>query len=178
MTLAIPIGREDHVLGPSSAPITLVEYGDYQCPFCGDAYSIVKRVSKAMGAKLRFVFRNMPLNEVHPYAQFAAEAAEAAAAQGRFWDMHDAIYEHQTDLGSDLVHTIGRNLKLNMARFDRDLDARRYRARVKNDFMGGMRSGVASTPTFFVNGQRYEGSLGEKTLLVAMCRYIPQQVDR
>jgi protein-disulfide isomerase len=172
MNLAIPVNKEDHALGSAAAPVTLVEYGDYQCPFCGDAYSMLKSVIAAMGPKLRFVFRNMPLNEVHPYAQFAAEAAEAAGAQDKFWEMHDAIYEHQTELGSDLVHNLARKLKLDLPRFDSDNDARRFRARVKNDFMGGMRSGVAGTPAFFINGERYEGSIEQKSLLLALLRKI------
>jgi protein-disulfide isomerase len=172
MNLAIPVNKEDHALGSAAAPVTLVEYGDYQCPFCGDAYSMLKSVIAAMGPKLRFVFRNMPLNEVHPYAQFAAEAAEAAGAQDKFWEMHDAIYQHQTELGSDLVHNLARKLKLDLPRFDSDNDARRFRARVKNDFMGGMRSGVAGTPAFFINGERYEGSIEQKSLLLALLRKI------
>jgi protein-disulfide isomerase len=175
MNLAIPVNKEDHALGSATAPVTLVEYGDYQCPFCGDAYPMLKSVIAAMGPKLRFVFRNMPLNEVHPYAQFAAEAAEAAEAAGaqdKFWEMHAAIYEHQTELGSDLVHNLARKLKLDLPRFDSDNDARRYRARVKSDFMGGMRSGVAGTPAFFINGERYEGSIDEKSLLLALLRKI------
>jgi protein-disulfide isomerase len=171
--LATPISKEDHILGPDTAAVTLLEYGDYQCPFCADAYSMIKKVIKQMGPKLRFVFRNMPLNEVHPYAQFAAEAAEAAGAQGKFWEMHDAIYEHQTELGSDLVHTLGRKLRLDLVRFDADMESRRCRARVKNDFMSGMRSGVAGTPTLFINGERYHGSIDEKSLVIAIRKKIP-----
>jgi protein-disulfide isomerase len=111
--------------------------------------------------------------ELHPYAQFAAEAAEAAALQGKFWEMHGAIYEHQTELGSDLVHKLARLLQLDLPRFDADLEARRGRTRIRNDFMGGMRSGVACTPTFFINGERYDGSLDERSLLVALRKRIP-----
>jgi protein-disulfide isomerase len=168
VNLSIPVGKNDHALGPENAPVTLVEYGDYQCPYCGDAYSVIKSVLKAMGPNLRFVFRNMPLNEVHPYAQFAAEAAEAAGMQGKFWEMHDALYERQSELGSDLVNQLARALKLDMARFEADMEARLCRTRVKNDFMGGMRSGVSGTPALFINGNRYDGKLDERSLLLAL----------
>jgi protein-disulfide isomerase len=171
--LASPVGKLDHALGPATAPVTLVEFGDFQCPFCADAHPMLRRIIAAMGSDLRFVFRHMVFMEAHPFAQFAAEAAEAAHLQDKFWQMHDAIYEHQTELGSDLVHKLGRMLQLDLARFDADLEARRGRARIKNDFMGGMRSGVAGTPTFFINGERYDGSLDERSLLVALLKRLP-----
>jgi protein-disulfide isomerase len=174
MNLSIPVGPSDHSLGPLEAPVTLVEYGDYECPYCADAHSLIKSILQAMGPMLLFVFRNMPFNEVHPYAQFAAEAAEAAGAQGKFWDMHDAIYEHQSEFGSALVNKLARRLKLDMTRFDADMQARQFRTRVKNDFMGGMRSGVASTPAFFINGKRYEGSVDERSLLLILQRQVPK----
>jgi len=170
MNLSIPVSPGDHSLGPAEAPATLVEYGDYECPYCGDAHSVIKSIIRAMGPALLFVFRNMPFNEVHPYAQFAAEAAEAAAAQGKFWEMHDAIYQHQSEFGSALVNKLARNLQLDMPRFDADKQARLFRTRVKNDFMGGMRSGVAATPAFFINGKRYVGSVDERSLLLALQR--------
>jgi protein-disulfide isomerase len=174
MTLSVPVSEHDHAQGLAQAPVTLVEYGDYQCPYCADAYSMIKSVQKTLGTDLRFVFRNMPLNDVHPYAQFAAEAAEAAGAQDKFWQMHDALYEHQAELGTDLVSKLARRLNLDMARFDADLQARRTRTRVKNDFMGGMRSGVAATPTFFINAERYEGSLDAPALLAALRGKMPR----
>jgi protein-disulfide isomerase len=168
MSLAIAVGKGDHAQGPDKAPLTLVEYGDYQCPYCADAHSMIQSIAAQMGPKLRFVFRHMPLNEMHPYAQFAAEAAEAAGAQGKFWEMHAAIYARQSDLGSDLLHRLAEQLHLDVARFEADLDARRFRPRVKRDFMGGMRSGVAATPTFFINGERYSGLLQQRALLAAL----------
>jgi protein-disulfide isomerase len=168
MTLSVTVGKSDHAQGPESAPVTLVEYGDYQCPYCADVHSMIQSIVKTMGAKLRFVFRHMPLNEMHPYAQYAAEAAEAAGAQGKFWEMHDAIYDHQSDLSPDLLHKLGRKLQLDIPRFEADLDARRYGARVKRDFMGAMRSGVAGTPTFFINGERYDGTLEQRALFAAL----------
>jgi protein-disulfide isomerase len=168
MTLSVAVGKSDHAQGPENAPVTLVEYGDYQCPYCADVHPMIQSVAKTMGANLRFVFRHMPLNDVHPYAQYAAEAAEAAGAQGKFWEMHHAIYDHQSDLGSDLMHTLALTLELDMPRFEADMEARRYRPRVKRDFMGAMRSGVAATPTLFINGERYEGILEQRALLSAL----------
>jgi protein-disulfide isomerase len=170
MNLTVAVNKSDHALGPEDAPVTLVEYGDYQCPYCADMRPMIKAIAKAMGAQLRFVFRHMPLLEMHPYAQHAAEAAESAAAQGKFWEMHDGIYQQQSELGSDLLHKLAVNLKLDMALFDADLEARRYRPRVKRDFMGGMRSGVASTPAYFINGKRYDGALEQAALLSAVGR--------
>ena len=170
MTLSVAVGKSDHAQGPENAPVTLVEYGDYQCPYCADVHSMIQSIIKTTGANLRFVFRHMPLSEMHPFAQYAAEAAEAAGAQGKFWEMHDAIYEHQSDLGSDLLYQLALALKLDIPRFEADLDARRYRPRVKRDFMGGMRSGVAATPTFFINGDRYDGVIEQRTLLAALLR--------
>jgi protein-disulfide isomerase len=170
MSLAVAVGTSDHAQGPQDAPVTLVEYGDYQCPYCADVHPMIQSIAKTMGANLRFVFRHMPLSEMHPYAQYAAEAAEAAGAQGRFWEMHHAIYDHQSELGSDLVHTLALALGLDMPRFEADMEARRYRPRVKRDFMGAMRSGVSATPTFFINGERYEGILQQRALLTALQR--------
>lgn len=170
MNLSVAVGKSDHAQGPDDAPVTVVEYGDYQCPFCADMQPMIQRIAKTMGAQMRFVYRHMPLIETHPFAQFAAEAAEAAAAQGKFWEMHAAIYAQQSELGSDLAHKLARVLKLDMAQFESDLDARRYRPRVKRDFMGGMRSGVVGTPTFFISGKRYEGALEEAALMSAVGR--------
>jgi protein-disulfide isomerase len=170
MNLSVPVGKSDHAQGPENAPVTLVEYGDYQCPYCADMNPMIKAIAKAMGSQLRFVFRHMPLLEMHPYSQHAAEAAEAAGAQGRFWEMHDAILQQQSELGSDLLHQLAIKIKLDLEQFSEDLEKRRYRPRVKRDFMGGMRSGVAGTPTFFINGKRYEGALDHASLLSAVGR--------
>jgi protein-disulfide isomerase len=170
MSLTIPVGKDDHVSGPASAPVTLVEYGDYQCPACGAAYPMIKAIQKRLGAELRFVFRNMPLNEVHPNAELAAESAEAAAAQGKFWEMHDAIYENQDQLAPGMVSGLAKRLHLDMARFEEDLASRRFRDHVKRDFLGGVRSGVNGTPTFFIDGDRYDGVLSEHALESALRR--------
>lgn len=175
VSLTIPIGKEDHVQGPAQAPVTLLEYGDYECAYCGAAYPMVKAITKRLGPKLRFAFRNMPLNEMHPNAELAAEAAEAAAAQGKFWEMHDALYEHQSELGPNLVRTLVRQLQLDTQRFEDDLAARRFREHVRHDFMSGVRSGVAGTPTFFINGERYDGDLDERSLTAALHNAIEQR---
>jgi protein-disulfide isomerase len=168
MSLAIPVGKNDHVLGPADAPVTCVEYGDYQCPACGAAHPMVKIILKRLSGDLRFVFRHMPLSELHPYAELAAEAAEAAGAQGKFWEMHDALFEHQEELGPVLVTALAKRLHLDTFRFEEDLISRRFRDHVKRDFIGGVRSGVNGTPTFFINGERYDGMLNEPSLEAAL----------
>src|SRR5258707_12407357 len=164
MSLAIPVGKDEHVLGPADAPVTLVEYGDYQCPACGAAHPMVKVILKRLGAKLRFVFRHMPLSEMHPYAELAAEAAEAAAAQGKFWEMHDALYEHQDELGPDLVTTLAKRLRLDTSRFEDDLVSGRFRDRVKRDFMAGVWKGVDGRTTCFGKAIGSCGPTAETTL--------------
>jgi len=156
--LALPVGSRDHAQGAEGAPITLVEYGDYECPHCGRAYPIVKSVQRAFGKRLRFVFRNFPLGEMHPHAENAAEAAEAAGAQGKFWKMHDALYEHQDALEADNLVAYATKLGVSVKRFAADLENRVHAPRVREDFQSGVRSGVNGTPTFFINGGRFDGS--------------------
>ena len=165
MSLLVPVGPDDHIQGSETAPLTLVEYGDYQCPYCAAAHVNVRLVQDQLGPRLRFVFRNFPLTQVHPLAELAAEAAEAAGAQGKFWQMHDALYENQPALSPELIVALAQGLGLDMERFNEDLASGRFRERVKRDFMGGVRSGVAGTPTFFINGERYEGGWDEASLL-------------
>ena len=151
--LTLPVSEDrDHVQGPAEAAVTLVEYGDYECPYCGAAYPIIKAVQERMGERLRFVFRNFPITTSHPHAEQAAEAAEAAAAQGRFWQMHDLLYENQQRLG------------------DQELAEHVHAPRVREDFMSGVRSGVNGTPTFYINGLRYDDSYELDTLLAALER--------
>jgi protein-disulfide isomerase len=162
------VSERDHVQGPARGPVTLVEYGDYECPYCGQAYPIVKELQKRLGSQLRFVFRNFPLKEAHPHAEIAAEAAEAASAQGRFWEMHDLLYENQQALeDEDLVQYAG-SLGLDVKVFARDLKEHTYAPRVREDFMSGVRSGVNGTPTFFINGTRHDGSYDFATMLAAI----------
>ena len=156
-TLTPPVGPRDHALGPADAPVTLVEYGDYQCPHCGSAYPVVQAVQRQLGDRLRFVFRNFPLSESHEYAERAAEAAEAAGDQGQFWEMHDMLYEHQSALDDPHLVSYATTLGLDVARFTRELEAGTFAAKVRGDFRSGVRSGVNGTPTFFINGVRYDG---------------------
>ena len=164
LTLPVSIKR-DHIQGKPGAPITLVEYGDYECPYCGQAYLILKQVQRQLKDKLRFIFRNFPLTQVHPHAQQTAEAAEAAGVQKKFWDMHDLLYENQQAL--DYYHLVeyATMLDLNIERFNNDLFSHVYAGRIHEDFISGVRSGVNGTPTFFINGVRYNDSWEYETLL-------------
>src|SRR5262245_12823715 len=166
--LILPVSDRDHVQGPPDAPAALVEYGDYECPYCGQAYPIVKEVQQRLGRRLRFAFRNFPLSEMHPHAQHAAEAAEAAGAQGKFWRMHDLLYEHQRALDDKSLLDYSRRLGLDSARFTSELADHTYMAHVREDFMGGIRSGVNGTPTFFVNGVRHDGPWDADSLTNAL----------
>jgi protein-disulfide isomerase len=168
MSLAKPVGDTDHVLGPADAPVTMVEYGDFQCPHCRAAHFYLKNVLATVGDDMRFVFRHMPLAQIHPMAQLAAEAAEAAGAQGKFWPMHDLIYENQDLLSPALFTRLGQRLGLDMQRFTDDLASHHFLPKVKDDFMSAVRSGAAGTPTFFINGERYEGSFDDESLIDAM----------
>jgi protein-disulfide isomerase len=170
-TLTLPVSEQrDHIQGPADASVTLLEYGDYQCPYCGAAYPIVKQVQQAMGDGLRFVFRNFPISTSHPHAEQAAEAAEAAAAQGQFWPMHDLLYENQQHLETQDLVGYARQLGLDAERFQRELDEGLHAARVHEDFMSGVRSGVNGTPSFYVNGVRYEDAYDFDTLLATLQR--------
>jgi len=162
------VSEHDHAHGAADAPVTLVEYGDYECPYCGRAYPIVKQVQEQLGEQLRFVFRNFPLRELHPHAQHAAEAAEAAGAQDRFWEMHDHIFEHQRALSDRHLSEYAALLGLDVERFDRELTSHAHASRVRSDFASGVRSGVNGTPTFFINGVRHEGPWDAESLLDAL----------
>jgi protein-disulfide isomerase len=164
----LPVGPRDHAQGPATAPLTLVEYGDYECPHCGRAYPIVKTVQEHFGQQLRFVFRNFPITTVHPHAQHAAEAAEAAAVQRHFWEMHDTLFEHQAALDDRHLGQYADSVGLDRARFDRELKDGTHAHRVREDFMSGVRSGVNGTPTFFINGRRYDDSWDAATLIEAL----------
>lgn len=167
-SLTLPVGARDHVQGPSEATITLVEYGDYECPHCGAAYLTVKVLQRELGAQLRFAYRNFPLRELHPSAQSAAEAAEAAGAQSKFWEMHDALFEDQQRLSENTLLQRAMRLELDIARWERDMRGRAFSERVQEDFLSGLRSGVNGTPTFFINGQRHDGPFDAESLLQAM----------
>jgi protein-disulfide isomerase len=155
--LVVPVTSEDHAQGETSAPVTLVEYGDYECPYCGEAHPVVKALQRHFGKRLRFVYRNFPLTQAHPYAEPAAEVAEAAAAQGKFWEMHDAIYEHQSSLEQVQLLRYAEEAGLDVGAIAEGVAAHTYASRVRRDFLGGVRSGVNGTPSFFINGTKYEG---------------------
>src|SRR5438105_2295056 len=155
--LTLPVGSRDHIQGPIAASITLVEYGDYECPYCGEAYVVIKAVQEQLNESLRFVFRNFPLVNSHPHAQHAAEAAEAAAGHGRFWQMHGMLYENQEALGDDNLAEYAVALGLNGRQLVADVLAGAQTARVREDFLSGVQAGVNGTPSFFINGVRYDG---------------------
>jgi protein-disulfide isomerase len=151
------VGKDDHTDGPADAAVTLVEYGDYECPSCGAAYPLLKEIRARMGDQLRFVFRNFPLSEMHPHAEHAAEAAEDAAVHGRFWEMHDTLFEHQRALDDSHLVSYGRKLGLDAREVETALQDGRFESRVQRDVESGERSGVGGTPTFFINGSRFDG---------------------
>ena len=151
--LTPPVGDGDHIRGEEAAAVTVVEYGDFECPFCGEAYRIVKELERRYSDRVRFVFRHFPLPHVHPYAQRAAEVAEAAAAQGKFWEMHDYLFEHQPSLAVPDLLRYAAALDLDADRIREELDERVYRDRVLADVASGQKSGVPGTPAFFVNGR-------------------------
>ena len=167
-TLKPPVGPKDHMQGPPDAPVTLVEYGDYECPYCGEAYPVVKALQERLGDQMCFVFRNFPLTQVHPHAEEAAEAAEAAGAQGKFWEMHDLLYENQDALEPEDLVQYARALKLDLKRFVLEMREHVYVERVREDFRSGVRSGVNGTPTFFINGARHNGPFDLVSLLAAI----------
>jgi protein-disulfide isomerase len=167
LTVPVDEGR-DHVQGPADAAATLVEYGDYECPYCGAAYPIVKEVQARMGDRLRFVFRNFPITTSHPHAEQAAEAAESAAAQERFWEMHDVLYENQRHLEDEDLRAYAEQVGLDVERFGKELAEHVHAARVREDFMSGVRSGVNGTPTFYIDGARHDDSYELEVLLAAL----------
>ena len=167
-TLRVAVSEQDHTQGDAHAPVTLVEYGDYECPHCGRAYPIVKRVQKHYGKKLRFVYRNFPLKESHPHAEGAAEAAEFAGAHGKFWQMHDALFENQVRLDPDLYLELASELGLDTDAVRKSLEQHEFAARVRADFSGGVRSGVNGTPTFFINGKRHDAAFEYEDLTKAI----------
>jgi len=168
-TLNPPVDeRRDHIIGPDDAPVTLVEYGDYECPYCGAAHLIVEQILRSLSDDVRYVFRHFPLARIHPHAQQAAEAAEAAGVQGKFWQMHNLLYENQRALAIPHLLAYADALALDVDRFAQDLNSGVHASRVREDFMSGVRSGVNGTPTFFINGRRHDGGYDPQTLLAAI----------
>jgi protein-disulfide isomerase len=176
-TLKVPVTSADHVRGPVNAPVTLVEYGDYECPHCGAAHPIVQSVQQRFGNKLRFVFRHFPFNQIHPNAEPAAESAEFAGAHGLFWEMHDAIYENQDRLSLTLLFALAGALGLSELALRDALMNGDYAPKVRSDFLGGVRSGVNGTPTFFINGRRHDGSYQFEDLVAAIDSVLHAKVE-
>jgi protein-disulfide isomerase len=169
--LNVPVTEDrDHIQGTADAPVTLVQYGDYECPYCGAAYPIIKEVQARMGDRLRFVFRNFPISTSHPHAEQAAEAAEAADSQGKFWEMHDLLYENQRKLRDQDLRAYAQELGLDVELFDKELAEHVHADRVHKDFMSGVRSGVNGTPTFYINGVRHDDSYEAEILIAALER--------
>jgi protein-disulfide isomerase len=166
--LKVPVSPEDHVRGPEDAEITLVEYGDYECPHCALAYPIVKRILKHFEKRIRFAFRNFPLTELHPNAESAAETAEFAGAHGKFWEMHDLLFENQSHLGGARLLELARKLQLTPAALSQALKEGQFTDHVRADFSGGVRSGVNGTPTFFINSYRHDGAFSFANLVQAI----------
>ncbi len=166
--LAVPVSERDHSQGPATAAVTLVQYGDYECPYTRQSTSVVRALQQQLGDQLRFVFRNFPLTDLHPHALQAALAAEAAASQGKFWQMHDFIFHHQHTLKDADLARFAREVGLDMEQYARDMMQQRHLPRIEEDAEGGERSGVQGTPTFFINGVLYRGSWEHDALLTAL----------
>ena len=166
--LVLPLDPRDHVQGPPDAPATLIEYGDYECPYCGLAHRIVKEVQRHLGLGLRVAYRHFPLFELHPHALAAAEAAEAAGAQGKFWEMHDVLFESQQALAPPDLVRYAEDVGLDMKRFVNELAAHIHEKTMWDDFIGGVRSGVSGTPTFFTDGVRHVGPWDADSLIEAL----------
>jgi protein-disulfide isomerase len=166
--LRVPVTSDDHIQGEARAPVTLVEYGDYECPMCGLAYPIVKRVQKHFGRTLRLVYRHFPMTQVHPHAEIAAQAAEFAGEYHQFWVMHDALYENQDRLSAALLFSLAEAMALPEMELRNAILTGRHLPKIKKDFLGGVRSGVNGTPTFFVRGRRYEGPFDFEYLVAAI----------
>ncbi|SEC21665.1 DsbA family protein [Terriglobus roseus] len=165
--LSLPVSEDDHAQGNARAAVTLVEYGDYQCPTCGAAYPIVKQLQKHFGDRLRFVHRNFPLDQ-HRYAEPAAETAEFAASEGKFWEMHDALYENQDSMDEDLFPELATELDLDPQKLEEALDGSNFTAIIDRDLASGEASGVRGTPTFFLNGIRHDDAFDYETLKAAI----------
>jgi protein-disulfide isomerase len=166
--LRVPVSPSDHIEGDPNAPATLVEYGDYECQHCGAAYPVVQRVQQDFGNELRFVYRHFPLTEVHPHAGPAAESAEFAGAHQHFWEMHDLLFRNQDRLGLPLLLGAARMLGLSDQSLRKALANETYLPKVQSDFVGGVRSGVNGTPTFFVGGVLHDGPLDFESFRLAI----------
>jgi protein-disulfide isomerase len=167
-SLTLPDPERDHILGSANGSIKLLEYGDYECSFCGDAHAIVKEIKRRLGDDLLFAFRNFPLTNIHPHAEHAAEAAEAAGAHDDFWGMHDMLFENQGALEDQDIAGYAAELGLDAPQLIREVVSSAYAPRIREDFKSGVRAGVNGTPTFFINGERYDGAFDLKHFLNAL----------
>jgi formate-nitrite transporter family protein len=165
--LADPVTEQDHAIGTLDAPITIVEYGDYECPDCLNAVPIIARVRQSLGNRLRFVFRHFPQSSIHPRASVAAEAAEAAGDQKKFWPMHEALFKHQKELTEIDFNHLALTLGLEIYKFETSLSNQRHHQRVRADYESGLRSGVTKTPTLFINGRRFDGPIEAAAIVKA-----------
>ena len=175
--LSLPVGERDHLLGPEDARVTLVEYGDLECGHCHQVQPIIRQLRERLGRRLRYVYRHFPLRSIHPNAQMAAEATEAAGAQGKYWEMHNFLFEHQGELDAEHLGKFASELGLDVPRFQRDLDEHVYAKKVEEDFRSGVRSGVNGTPTFFINERRYDGAWDLESLLEAIQKPLGRRVN-
>jgi protein-disulfide isomerase len=166
--LTSPVSDRDHRQGSLNAPVVMVEYGDYECPHCKAADPNVKMIVAELGDGICYVYRHFPLIEIHPYAELAAEAAEAAGAQNRFWQMHDKLFQYSPALDELHLMKYAHTVKLNMDRFSQELMTHRYLPRVASDMESGVQSGVQGTPTFFINGVRHRGGYDLASLIDAV----------
>lgn len=151
------ITKRDHILGSKTAPLALLEYGDYQCSSCGDSYLVVKEALRELGKNLVFIFRNFPLTDIHPDAFDAALAAEAAALQNKFWEMYDLLFQNQARLSGDKLFAYAKELGLDMDRFEQDVQSHALTSKIEADIDSGLSIGVSGTPSFYINGEKYEG---------------------
>ena len=176
--LALPLdARRDHLRGDSDAPVELLEYGDYECPYCGLAHPIVQELERRLGALFQFAFRHFPLAQIHPHARNAAYAAEAAGMQGRFWEMHDILFDNQQNLTDRDLLAYAQALGLDIRQFIADVGSPAIAQKVRDDFMSGVRSGVNGTPTFFIDGRRHDGSYQLEALAAAIGRAAESRVQ-
>jgi len=172
--LVLPVSERDHFRGNLEAPITLLEYGDYECPDCFHAAPIVNELRRDFGDRLRFVFQHFPNSTIHPHASVAAQGAEAAGAQGKFWEMHDVLYKHQKDLiDHDITH-FALMIGIEPYRFEAEISSQRYAPRVAEDYQSGVSSGVKGTPTFFINGLRYRGTAEKDAMAQSIQQVLPK----
>ena len=174
--LTIPVNSNDNTYGNAESNIVLVEYGDYECPYCGKAYPQVKQIKEQLGKYIRIVFRNFPLTKIHPNAFSAAVATEAAAIQGKFWDMHNIIFENQKTLSDDFLVELAGRIDLDVKRFKEDIKKVALIDKVEKDFESGLRSGVNRTPSFFINGEKFEGEWKDDQLIQYLKRILAENM--